>query len=586
VVLASPDGWVWALWKWQELILSVPRWQLTDASFALVDRDRVVAVAPLQWSGDRTRLSGSGFGLTSPAVEAGVSAGERQRYQSAIFDQVRALAAAGNAQRVDFALSPVSGLALAAPAGGTNPLVQFGLDDQSSQARVLDLRPDPGALLAQCSKDTRQQIKRARAAGVVAKRANWLDSLDDYYALHTETYERTGVPPHPREYFEGIATHLAPAGHSVLWGAYDADGRAIAFHNCARLGAGAMYHTGCSTAAALENGANYLVFWESVLDAKANGAQAYEIGEVFPGADGKKSGLTTFKSKFGGELRPSFRACQVFERPGAKAAARTAPAIESTIRDAYERSDLYNTARICQKIRVDSGSYIDRLLADKFSMVVEHDRGGLLVDLCCAAGGHLLEAAPDRGAPMLGIDFSHRYVVEAGKLAAEQGVTNVTFVQADARQLPLAAATAQQLYCFSSLYAIPRVHEVVSEVGRILAPGGTAILDFGNRRSLNAFVLRYYPEWPRIHPITLGEIRRAVDQAGLDVVRHRSFQLLPMWADRPSWLWPLLHPFWNRVLGRRVFGRMIDEWISSMPLLRAFAFRHLIVCRKPAGPSA
>lgn len=303
----SPDAWVWALWAWQELILSVPRWQLTEAGFALLDGDRVVGVVPLQWSGDKRRLSGTGFGLTSPAVIGGVSDEDRERYRLMIFDHIRSLADAGGAQRLEFALSPVSRAAVADPSSD-NPFVRFGFDDESGWARVLNLRPDADALFAQCSKDTRQQIKRARAAGVTVRRADWIASLDDYYALHTETYARTGVPPHPREYFEGIARHLGPAGHSVLWGAYDASGRPIAFHNCARFGTGAMYHTGCSAGAALENGANYLVFWESILDAKATGALDYEIGEVFPGAEGKRSGLTTFKSKFGGTTRPVFRA--------------------------------------------------------------------------------------------------------------------------------------------------------------------------------------------------------------------------------------------------------------------------------------
>lgn len=307
VVSTSPDGWAWALWDWQELILSVPRWQLSEAGFGVLEDDRLVAVVPLHWNGDRTRLSGSGFGLTSPALIADATPEERTRYLTHVFDHVRALARDGGAHRIEFALSPVSQSSLDRP-DGPNPFVEFGFDDESGQARILDLRRDADAILAQCSRDTRQQLKRARAAGLEVRRADWSMSLDAYYALHSETYHRTGVQPHPREYFLGIATHMAPKGHSMLWGVYDAAGNAIAFHNSSRLGASAQYHTGCSTESALSNGANYLAFWGAILGAKDAGCDWYEIGEVFVDeTTGKKRGLTTFKSKFGGELRPLFR---------------------------------------------------------------------------------------------------------------------------------------------------------------------------------------------------------------------------------------------------------------------------------------
>jgi hypothetical protein len=53
-----------------------------------------------------------------------------------------------------------------------------------------------------------------------------------------------------------------------------------------------------------------------------------------------------------------------------------------------------------------------------------------------------------------------------------------------------------------------------------------------------------------------------------------------MWGDRPWWLKPLLHPVWTRLLAIRIKGRMLDEWISSLPLLRRFAFRHVLLCEK------
>jgi hypothetical protein len=307
VVSVSSEAWVWALWDWQEVILAVPRWQLEDASFAIADGDRIVGVVPLQWSGDRARVSGSGFGLTAPALSSALRPAERDTVTAFAFAHVRALALSGSAQRIDFALSPVSEGSIATPLP-MNPFLAHGYSDNSGVVRVVDLQQEEQQILAGFSRDTRQQIRRAREAGVSVRQVDWREFLDEYYAVHVETYERTGEVPHPREYFAGIASRLAPAGHSVLWAATTREGRIVAFHNSARLGRGAMYHTGCSRAAALHNGANYLAFWEALVGAKAAGCLAYEIGEIFPGAlGGKKEGLSRFKSKFGGDTRPLYR---------------------------------------------------------------------------------------------------------------------------------------------------------------------------------------------------------------------------------------------------------------------------------------
>src|SRR3546814_13886117 len=54
VVQGSPDGWVFGLYGWQELILAVERWGLQDHRFALRENGRLVAVVPLQFSPTRS----------------------------------------------------------------------------------------------------------------------------------------------------------------------------------------------------------------------------------------------------------------------------------------------------------------------------------------------------------------------------------------------------------------------------------------------------------------------------------------------------------------------------------------------------
>jgi SAM-dependent methyltransferase len=583
IVHESPEGWAWSTSHWRRVILAVKEWGLEDFSFGGFDGDRLTAVMSLQYQASSRRMSSTGWSAGGVTIAREI-AGDRHAVMSAMLARARELAAAAGAATLETTLSPLRLASLADP-NGPNPMLPFGFDDLSTESLVADLTVSEEQLWMGLSKDARQSVKRAEAAGYRAIAGGWSTHADDYYAVHTETYLRTGVQPHPRAYFEGFAREMAPAGLAELWVGLSPDGEAVAFHNDTHFHHARVYHTGCSRTAHLDSGINYLLFWAAMKGARQAGCRWYEVGEVFPdAADGKTRGLTVFKSKFGGRRHRYFRARQVLEpqpSTGALAAPPPAPAggEDRVTRDVFSKGSVYDPSRICRRIERNAPDYAGNLLRDRFDLVAAYHSGGTLVDLCCASGSHLVDVSPD-ASRAIGIDFAERYLQTGRAAAAAAGRTNVAFVQADARQLPLASGSVDTLYCFSALYAIPRAREAVAEAARVLRPGGHAVLDFGNRRSLNAYAASFYTELAPLHLMTVGEIRDVVRGAGLTVVRHRRFQLLPLWADRPSWLWPLLHPRWKSVMKRRWFGRMLDEWLSTMPVLRAFAFRHVLVCRK------
>lgn len=249
-------------------------------------------------------------------------------------------------------------------------------------------------------------------------------------------------------------------------------------------------------------------------------------------------------------------------------------------RATFEAGKVYKVETICARADAQSAEYALRLLKRKLEMVIAHHAEGLTLDLCCATGGHLLDLA-DFIRPAIGIDFSVPFVRKAADDAAAAGHSDLRFLVGNAKALPLTDGSIATAYCFSSLYVIPDVHQVIDELARVLRPGGRAILDLGNARSLNAYCVRHYPDLARQHLQTRGAMRKMVQNAGLAIVEQRAFQILPLWADRPGWLWPLLHPRWKRILATRVGGRMLDEWISNLPFLRSLAFRQMIVCEKP-----
>jgi len=251
----------------------------------------------------------------------------------------------------------------------------------------------------------------------------------------------------------------------------------------------------------------------------------------------------------------------------------------TNVRRIYEANNLYSTNTICRKTLAEAKEYAEELLADKLETVRRNLRPGLVVDLCCATGDHLFGICGDTYEG-LGLDFSVPFIARAAAASRERGARQIRFAAADATRLPLRDMSVGTLYSLSSLYQVPHIEHVFAEIGRVLVPGGRAILDLGNSQSLNALCVRSYPELPPMTAIPVATMLELCRQNGLMLRERRVFQILPLWAGRPNWLWPLLHPAWKAAMKRRVRGRMLDEWISGSPLLRRFAFRQLLVLER------
>jgi len=316
LVINSPDGWPFALSSWRRLILAVEEWQLQDHSFAVFDGSQMLAVVPMQLDRRSGVLGITGWSGCGPIIAHDVSGKRRDVVRADIVEMIDEAAARLGANAIRFSIPPVTVSAIE-NGRGVNPFAFCGLEDCSGVAQVIDLSPDEGVLWRGLSETARQTVRKAEKSGITVVQASWPDMLDCYYRVHQETYRRTGVTPHPRSYFHGIAHEMANAGHSVLWAALDQKGAAIAFHNDMQFGIGAWYHTGCSTEAALAFGANYLLFWKSMLGAKTAGRRWYDCGEIFPpSADKKRNGLTLFKTRFGGAPHRYLKAAKEYRPLG------------------------------------------------------------------------------------------------------------------------------------------------------------------------------------------------------------------------------------------------------------------------------
>lgn len=239
----------------------------------------------------------------------------------------------------------------------------------------------------------------------------------------------------------------------------------------------------------------------------------------------------------------------------------------------------YSPDRISRTPRQGSRAYFDALLSLKLDAVRECPVRDRVLDLCCANGEHLLNLADGIGTGV-GLDFSVPYLERAQSEKRARSARSVHFAGGDARALPFRSGSFDVVYSFSSLYCVPEVGQVLREIARVLSRSGRCVIELGNSGSLNAVVSKAYPELARTYYIGVSRMKSELREAGLVTVSHRSFQILPYWGERPEWLAPALWDGWRKLFEKQIEGRMLDEWVCSMPGLRCLAFRHLFVCTK------
>jgi SAM-dependent methyltransferase len=114
----------------------------------------------------------------------------------------------------------------------------------------------------------------------------------------------------------------------------------------------------------------------------------------------------------------------------------------------------------------------DRELLDRFAAMIP--AGGRVVDLGCGPG-QVARYLASRGVNVSGIDLSQQMVEQARRLNP-----GIDFQQGDMRQLDLPDESLAGIAAFYAIIHIP--HEetpaVMSELWRVLAPGGLFLLSF------------------------------------------------------------------------------------------------------------
>lgn len=117
--------------------------------------------------------------------------------------------------------------------------------------------------------------------------------------------------------------------------------------------------------------------------------------------------------------------------------------------------------------RIATPAFLLRLRAAVEALEVR--AGELVLDLGCGTGNLTRILAERRPGRVLAIDFSAAMLGRARRKLA--GMPGVEWVQADARALPVGAATIDRAICFSAWPHFAEHPQVAAELHRVLRPG-------------------------------------------------------------------------------------------------------------------
>jgi len=163
----------------------------------------------------------------------------------------------------------------------------------------LDLAPNEEGLLKNMHPKTRYNIGLATKHGVVVREGDKEKDFSKFWQLIKETYDKKDLKTHPESYYQGILkldnTKLYLAEH---------EGKVLASGLMTYFGDTVYYLHGGSSQENKNIMAPYLLFWETIKEAKKVGYKYYNFGGVAPeGSDAKHPwfGITRFKRGFGGE---------------------------------------------------------------------------------------------------------------------------------------------------------------------------------------------------------------------------------------------------------------------------------------------
>lgn len=165
----------------------------------------------------------------------------------------------------------------------------------------LDLRQSETELLAKMRRQTRYEVRRAEKLGIKVDFSREKSLFQEFHTVQAETALRQHfVPPNLKTL---LAERDGFGQNARLYVARTADGEPVAYGLILMDGVEAEYFEAASTELNYKLPGAYALQWQVMKDLKKLGIERYNLwGVAPPGVKNHRySGVTTFKSGFGGE---------------------------------------------------------------------------------------------------------------------------------------------------------------------------------------------------------------------------------------------------------------------------------------------
>ena len=165
-------------------------------------------------------------------------------------------------------------------------------------------------------------------------------------------------------------------------------------------------------------------------------------------------------------------------------------------------------------------------LPTEFAKIKE---GDTVIDLGSGAGNDVFIArkfAGEKG-KVIGIDFTEAMIAKARANAEKLGLQNVEFRQGDIDDMPVTANYADVIVSNCVLNLVPNKHKVISEIYRVLKPGG--------HFSISDIVLEgELPEkWRNVAELYAGCVTGAIQKKEyLDTIKEAGFTNITLQKDK------------------------------------------------------
>jgi len=135
-------------------------------------------------------------------------------------------------------------------------------------------------------------------------------------------------------------------------------------------------------------------------------------------------------------------------------------------------------------------NYFTSILESKFKFDYSKE---CLIDIGCG-GGYLSEEFAKIGLKVTGVDPSKESIKAAEKHAGENNL-KINYVHGYGESLPFESNSFSIAACCDVLEHVKDVNAVISEISRLLAPGGVLLFDTINRTIMSKIILKITQDW-------------------------------------------------------------------------------------------